>query len=333
MGPLVTRPASSLPEAVVSAVLAGDRRALASAATLVENRRSEPLLRQLYRHSGRAELILGITGSPGSGKSTLTSQLIRHFRSLSSDSEGGPSPKSVGVIAVDPSSPYSGGAILGDRVRMLSHHADDGVFIRSMATRGHLGGLAPATADMTTLFDAAGFDVILIETVGVGQDEVEIAKLADVTLVVLTPGAGDDIQTLKAGLMEIADVFVLNKADLPGAERLEQEIRAAVALGHRQHEGGGWIPPIIATVAVESKGIAEVVSAARRFRAQASQVSRQTEIWTARLREMLRERLMQQFPDRMFEEAARSVVQHERDPYAWIDEWLSGAAAISSRKG
>ena len=184
--------------------------------------------------------MLGITGAPGAGKSTLTDQLVHEFRR-----EG----KAVGVLAVDPTSPYTGGAVLGDRIRMLSHHADPGVFIRSMATRGHLGGLAAATTDMALLLDAAGKEVVLIETVGVGQDEVEVAKLADVTVVVLVPGMGDDVQAIKAGIMEIADVFVINKADQPGADRLEREILAAAKpldqsgrLGSSDHTHGrdGW---------------------------------------------------------------------------------------------
>src|SRR5579859_7326829 len=186
-------------------ILDGDLRSLARAATVVENRgvAAESLLKELFPRTGRAAII-GITGSPGAGKSTLTDRLVHELRR-----EG----KSVGVLAVDPTSPFTGGAILGDRIRMLSHHADAGVFIRSMATRGSLGGLATATSDMALLLDAAGKEFVLIETVGVGQDEVEIAKLADVTVVVLVPGMGDDVQAIKAGIMEIADVFVINKSD------------------------------------------------------------------------------------------------------------------------
>ena len=231
-------------------ILDGDLRALARAATWIENRspEAEPLLRELFPHTGRA-LIIGVTGPPGAGKSTLCDQLARLIRE-----EG----KTVGIIAVDPSSPYSGGAVLGDRIRMQEHHADPGVFIRSMATRGWLGGLARATTEMTMLLDAAGRDVVLVETVGVGQDEVEIARLAHVTLVVLTPGAGDDVQTLKAGIMEIAQVFVINKSDLPGADKLQREIHAAMGLAH------GPEVEIVSTVALEGKGVAEVLAAARR---------------------------------------------------------------------
>src|SRR5271163_3918149 len=242
-------------------IVAGDLRALARAATSIENRSpaAESLLKELFPHTGHAAVI-GITGAPGAGKSTLTDQLVHEFRRED---------KSVGVLAVDPTSPYSGGAVLGDRIRMLGHHADSGVFIRSMATRGHLGGLAAATTDMALLLDAAGKEFVLIETVGVGQDEVEIAKLADVTVVVLVPGMGDDVQAIKAGIMEIADVFVINKSDHPGdgADRLEREILALQSLSTR-HDG--WVPPIVRTVACEGQGISETLAAVRSFLARAN---------------------------------------------------------------
>ncbi len=225
----------------VDQILAGDLRAVARAATAIENRSSEAgqLLRQLAPHTGRA-LVVGVTGSPGAGKSTLVDQMAKAFRA-----EG----KKVGILAVDPTSPYTGGAILGDRIRMQRHYADPGVFIRSMATRGNMGGLARATTDLSLLFDAAGFDVVLIETVGVGQDEVEVAKLAGVTVVVLVPGMGDDVQSFKAGLMEIADIFVINKSDHPGANRLECEIKAE------------WQRPVVRTIASEGTGINETLAA------------------------------------------------------------------------
>src|SRR5205807_5867936 len=179
-----------------------------------------PLLRALFPHSGRARII-GMTGAPGAGKSTLVDQLAKHYRAQQ---------RTLGVIAVDPTSPFSGGAILGDRIRMLSHHGDSGMYIRSMATRGALGGLAIATADVATVLDASGRDLVLIETVGVGQDEIDIVRLADITIVILVPGMGDDVQTIKAGIMEIADVFVINKCDREGAERVEREVRALQAL-------------------------------------------------------------------------------------------------------
>ncbi len=223
-------------------VLRGDLRALGRAATLIENGSAPALLSKVSPHAGRA-LILGVTGAPGAGKSTLCDQLISLLRA-----EG----KTVGVIAVDPSSPVSGGAILGDRIRMQQHHADPGVFIRSMATRGIPGGIARATADLVTLFDAAGRDVVIIETVGVGQSEVDVARLAKVTILVMVPGAGDDVQAMKAGVLEIADVLVINKADLPGADKLQQELHQIA--GDR---------PLLRTVASEGQGIAEVLQAAR----------------------------------------------------------------------
>src|SRR3954462_16031457 len=191
---------------------------LARAISVVENRAPgwSELLKALFPHTGKA-MIMGLTGAPGSGKSTLVDQLAKHYRREN---------RSVGIIAVDPTSPYSGGAILGDRIRMQDHHADPGIYIRSMATRGALGGLARTTADVATVLDASGRDMVLIETVGVGQDEVDIVRLADITIVILVPGMGDDVQTIKAGIMEIADIFVINKSDREGAERVEREIRA-----------------------------------------------------------------------------------------------------------
>lgn len=234
---------------LASRIVAGDVRALARGLTLVENRAEgwQELMQEVAPHGGRA-LIAGITGAPGSGKSTLTDQLIRVLRA-----EG----KTVGVIAVDPSSPFSGGAILGDRIRMQDHCGDAGVFIRSMAARGTLGGLASATPDLALLLDAAGRDVVLIETVGVGQGEVEVARAAEVTAVVLVPGMGDDIQAIKAGVMEIASVFVINKADHAGADELEHDLRAAQDR------------PIVRTVATEGKGVAELLAAMRAARTRA----------------------------------------------------------------
>src|SRR5947209_571108 len=196
----------------------GEARALARAISAVEDRRPEslPLLRALFPHAGQARVV-GITGAPGAGKSTLVDQLARHYRGEQ---------RRLGIVAVDPTSPFSGGAILGDRIRMLSHHGDSGIYIRSMATRGALGGLAATTADVATVLDASGRDLVLIETVGVGQDEVDIVRLADITVVILVPGMGDDVQTIKAGIMEIADIFVINKSDREGAERVEREFRA-----------------------------------------------------------------------------------------------------------
>lgn len=230
---------------LIASVLRGERRALARAATLLENGGPDGVFiaSELEPLAGRA-LILGITGAPGAGKSTLCDRLVALHRS-----EG----KTVGVVAVDPSSPVTGGAILGDRVRMQQHHDDPGVFIRSMATRGTPGGLARATGNLVTMLDAASFDVIIIETVGVGQSEVDVAKLAQVTMLVMAPGSGDDIQTMKSGVLEVADIFVINKADYPGADKFEQELH--IAAGNR---------PIVRTVASEGQGIRELAQAVGR---------------------------------------------------------------------
>ena len=228
----------------------GDVRALARAISTVENRVPgwSELLKALFRHSGKAR-VLGLTGPPGAGKSTLVDQLARFYRKHN---------RSVGIIAVDPTSPYTGGAILGDRIRMQEHFSDPGIYIRSMATRGSLGGLARTTADVTTVLDASGRDLIMIETVGVGQDEVDIVRLADVTILILVPGMGDDVQTIKAGIMEIADIFVINKSDRDGAENVEREIRSLQSLAMR-HDG--WTPPIVKTVASQGAGIEELAGA------------------------------------------------------------------------
>ncbi|MGA3186837.1 MAG: methylmalonyl Co-A mutase-associated GTPase MeaB [Bryobacteraceae bacterium] len=292
-------------------IASGDIRALARAASWIEDRRpeAEAILRELFPRTGRA-LILGVTGAPGAGKSTLCDQIVRMLRD-----EG----KSVGVIAVDPSSPYTGGAILGDRIRMQQHHADEGVFIRSMATRGWLGGLARSTTEMTMLLDAAGRDVVIVETVGVGQDEVEIARLAGVTMVVLVPGMGDDVQAIKAGIIEIADVFVINKSDLPGAEKLERELNNYLGLSHRPD---GWTPKIVHVVASDGKGITEALEAAREYHAQSTAESQMAETWSLRLKEMLRERLLDRVPEEEFSAAGRDVAEKRRDPYSVINDWL-----------
>ncbi len=290
----------------------GDLRALARAATTVENHTPDAiaLLKELFPHTGKAAVI-GITGSPGAGKSTLVDQFARVLRAES---------KQVGIIAVDPTSPFTGGAILGDRIRMQEHHADPGVFIRSMATRGWLGGLSRATTDMAILLDAAGRDVILVETVGVGQDEVEIARLADVTIVALVPGMGDDVQAIKAGIMEIADVFVINKADQPGTDRLEREIRASLSLGMRPDF---WMPPVVHTVASEGKGIAEALDQAFRYLAERRlDPGAAAQAWKLRLREMLRSRVLERFSEEDFGEAAEEVAARRKDPYTVIDQML-----------
>ncbi len=240
-------------EALAQGVLRGDVRALARAISIVEDGRPEAaaLLKALFPHAGRA-LLVGVTGPPGAGKSTLVDRLTAHLRKAG---------KSVGVVAVDPTSPYSGGAILGDRIRMQGHALDDGVFIRSLATRGHLGGLSAATGHVLTVMSASGKDVILVETVGVGQDEVAIVEAADVSLVVLVPGLGDEVQALKAGIMEIADVFVVNKADRDGAERVVAEIESMLQISGPDARR----PEIVRTAAAANQGIAELWDAIERF--------------------------------------------------------------------
>ncbi len=237
-------------------VLEGDPRALARAITLIEDEdpSAPALVRALFPRTGRAYLV-GVTGSPGAGKSTLVDRLTTDLRSRG---------RTVGIVAVDPTSPYTGGAILGDRVRMQTHAGYPGVFIRSMATRGQLGGLARATSDVALVLDAAGKDVVIIETVGVGQDEVDIVRTADVSLVIVVPGTGDEVQAIKAGIMEIADIFVVNKADREGADRTASSIEAMLML--QSFEDGRWRPPVLRTEATAGKGIAELLDAVERFR-------------------------------------------------------------------
>ena len=276
------------------------------------------LLKDLFPLTGRARII-GLTGAPGAGKSTLVDQLAKHYRKEK---------RTVGIIAVDPTSPYTGGAILGDRIRMQDHHSDAGIYIRSMATRGSLGGLAATTADVATVLDASGRDRILIETVGVGQDEVEIVRLAEVTVVILVPGMGDDVQTIKAGIMEIADIFVINKSDREGAERVEREIRAMQSLAARNDH---WVPPIVKTVASEGLGTQELAAAIAEYEAHLRKENlafkKAVENWQERLVEMLRDAMLEKARSRMdgksLERYAAEIAEHKRDPYSLVEEMVS----------
>jgi LAO/AO transport system kinase len=301
----------------VQLLRSGDTRALARAISTVENHAPGwiELLKELFPHTGKA-LSIGITGSPGAGKSTLVDQLAKEFRREN---------RCVGIIAVDPTSPYTGGAILGDRIRMQSHFADPGIFIRSMATRGSLGGLARATADVSFVLDAAGRDVVMIETVGVGQDEVDIVRVADVTVVILVPGMGDDVQSIKAGIMEIADIFVINKSDHDGAERVEKEIRALQSLAIRDDK---WTPPIVKTVATEATGITELMEAICDYQSFMQRenllAGRRKHNWELRLLEMLRDTLLEKaraaMSDSDLSRYATEIAEHKRDPYSVIEE-------------
>jgi LAO/AO transport system kinase len=303
-------------------VLAGDPRAIARAISLVENGAPEgaALVRSVFHRTGRAYLV-GVTGPPGAGKSTLVNMLTSELRGRG---------QTVGVIAVDPSSPFSGGAVLGDRLRMQQHAADAGVFIRSMATRGQLGGLARGTADAATILDAAGKDVVIIETVGVGQDEVAIVRAADVSLVTLIPGAGDDVQALKAGIMEIADIFVVNKADLEGADRVVTAIEGMLALGPKA--SGAWVPPIVKTVATEGQGLPELVAAIDAFRAQQPErlSARRRGRGEYRLRDLVSHRFMTHLERHVLAQGELDamvdrIAVGDIDPYAAADQLVRRA--------
>jgi len=311
-------------------VLAGDARAIARAISLIENEdpQAAALVREIFGKTGRA-YVIGVTGPPGAGKSTLVDRMTADIRGRG---------RTVGVLTVDPTSPFTGGAVLGDRLRMQGHANDEGVFIRSMATRGHLGGLARATGDAALVLDAAGKEIIVIETVGVGQDEVDIIRTADVSIVTLVPGTGDDVQALKAGIMEIADIFVVNKADRDDADRLVAAIESNLMLQtFGPGEEADWRPPILKTVATNGTGVPELVETIWRFRRQAEpkQAARRRQRSEFRLREVVAQRFMNHLEravlkpgelDAMVERVATRAI----DPYTAADELISRAGLKAS---
>jgi LAO/AO transport system kinase len=315
---------------LVERLRAGDVRALGRAVSLVESGASQSpvLLAACFPFTGQA-LRIGITGSPGAGKSTLVDRLSRLYR------EAG---KTVGVVAVDPSSPFTGGALLGDRIRFQGFAGDAGFYARSMATRGMLGGLARTTADVAAVIEASGKDVILIETVGVGQDEVDIVRLADVTIVVLVPGMGDDVQSLKAGILEIADVFVINKSDREGADALEGELKASMGLGHSTRDGGRVVP-VVRTVALSGLGVSELAAAVADFQAwlglEGRLEVRRSAQWRERILEMVRGELLNEIQrsglsDGELAELALRVAGGVENPYVAVPRLLVGIRGASS---
>jgi LAO/AO transport system kinase len=333
---------SFLEMSLTKSILEGNRLALARLLTQVENDSSEgrEALTELFPHTGKAHLI-GVTGAPGTGKSSLVNQLALHYRKNTN--------KKVAIVAIDPTSPFTGGAVLGDRVRMRDLSGDEGVFIRSMASRGSLGGIARKTASVVQVFDAAGYEIIIIETVGAGQSEVDVARLAHTTVVVEAPGLGDEIQAIKAGILEIADVLVINKADRPGVENTERALRSTLELAHPtkrvfRHHGKNmavsapvidsdiWIPSVIKTVATEGKGIDELVAAISNHAAHL----RQSGDWTARdrarlgsemellLREALMDRFLHDIPQKEYAEIIEKVVNRNISPYDAVKFLLNG---------
>lgn len=308
---------------ILQKLLAGDPRSVARAITKIESgaEGAAELMKAVFPHTGKA-MVIGITGSPGAGKSSLVDKLALHYR------EKG---EKIGIVCVDPSSPFSGGAILGDRIRMATLGLDKNVFIRSMATRGNLGGLSRSTVDAVAILDAAGFDKVIVETVGVGQDEVEIVKTADVSVVVLVPGMGDDIQAIKAGIMEIGDVFVINKADREGVLRTRKELEALLSLAHRPDM---WNPPIVPTIATESKGIEDLSAAITSYfdfqRSETGGLARKTSIAKWRLTELVRERLLSELMNRngtieKLDKLALEIAKKKTDPYSAVEAIIAEA--------
>ena len=327
---------------LTKSILEGNRLALARLLTQVENDSPEgrAALAELFPHTGKAHLI-GVTGAPGTGKSSLVNQLALHYRKTDG--------KKVAIVAVDPSSPFTGGAVLGDRVRMRDLSGDEGVFIRSMASRGSLGGIAKKTASVVQVFDAAGYEIIIIETVGAGQSEVDVARLAHTTIVVEAPGLGDEIQAIKAGILEIADVLVINKADRPGVENTERALRSNLELAHPtkrvfRHHGKSmsvsapemdarlWIPPVIKTVATEGKGFDQLSQAIAKHAAHLLE----TGDWSARdrarlssemeilLRQTLMDRFLEDIQPENYEEMVQRVVSRNISPYDAVKLLLNG---------
>ncbi len=307
------------PEILLEKLFAGEARAVARAITKIENGAdgAAEIMKAVFPKTGNA-IVIGITGSPGAGKSSLVDKLALFYK------EKG---ERIGIICVDPSSPFSGGAILGDRIRMQTLGLDKNVFIRSMATRGNLGGLSRATVDAAAILDAAGFDKVIIETVGVGQDEVEIVKAADVSVVVLVPGMGDDIQAIKAGIMEIGDVFVINKADREGVLRTEKELEALLSLAHRPDF---WNSPIVKTVATENKGIEDLSKAIegyKEFQETGENLERRKAIAKWRLLELLREKLLSNLfakngASEKLDKLALEIAEKKNNPYSAVEEIL-----------
>ena len=301
-------------------LLSGDPRSIARAITKVEGGTSDAaeLMKAVFPHTGKA-MVIGITGSPGAGKSSLVDKLAFYYKDMG---------EKVGIVCIDPSSPFSGGAILGDRIRMATLGLDKNVFIRSMATRGNLGGLSRATVDAVAILDAAGFDKVIVETVGVGQDEVEIVKTADVSVVVLVPGMGDDIQAIKAGIMEIGDVFVINKADREGVIRTQKELESLLGLAHRPDM---WMPPIVRTIATENKGIDDLSAAIISYfdyqRSETGGMVRKIAIARWRLTELVQERLLSDLMKRngtseKLDNLAAKIAGKEIDPYSAVEDLI-----------